>query len=164
MGIDPSNFTRRHFIAVALAAPSAAAFGAAAARTLRTVLFVCQYGTVKSAVAREVFRRRAAVRGIAVNVISRGITPEAHMSPALAAHLAADGIDPLRDTVQPLDREALDRADIVVIFDPLPQALVRSDARDWTAMPSLNATYDAARAFLDQRIESLLGELMRDAH
>ena len=58
------------------------------------VLFVCPAGSVKSAIARETLKHAASRRGLAVDVQSRGVTPEDHVSPGLAARLRADGIDP----------------------------------------------------------------------
>jgi len=131
------------------------------AQAPKTVLFVCQAGTVKSAIARELFRARAAQRRIDVRAISRGLKPEDHVSAALKAHLVADRIDTTREPVQALDQAALDHADIVVLFDPLPANLARPDARDWTATPSMNDRYDQARAFMIERIDALLEELRR---
>ncbi len=132
------------------------------AGTPRTVLFVCQYGTVKSAIAREVLRTGAMQGRVPVNVMSRGITPEDHASAALRQRLRADGIDPDRDPLTQLDADTLRAADIVVLFDDLPMSFSRPDARDWTDTPSMNADYDRARAVLDARIALLLTELGQD--
>ena len=59
-----------------------------------TVLFICQAGTVKSAIARELMRRSAIARGVRVRVFSRGIAPEQHLSPQLKERLASEGINP----------------------------------------------------------------------
>jgi protein-tyrosine-phosphatase len=131
------------------------------ARADETILFVCQFGSVKSAITRELFRRRAAERGISVTAISRGITPEKHMDPALSSALAGEGIDPARDPLQGLDQTALKGADIVVVFDKLPPAFGRTDVRDWTDTPSMVADYRRAREVLDPRIEALLSEIQR---
>ena len=154
--IDRRGFGR---LAVAGLAASALQYGPAAAQATKTVLFVCQYGSVKSSIAREVFRARAAALGVGVSAISRGITPQDHISPALLEHLRADGIDPKRDPLRKLDQDVLSAADIVVLFDTLPADLVRKDALDWSAMPSMNQSYDQARAFLDPRIDALLTTL-----
>jgi len=124
-----------------------------------TVLFICQFGSVKSAAAREIFKRRAAARHIAVTVISRGISPEAHASTALKARLSAESIDLDAQAVTKLAPADLGAADIVVIFDPLPAELMRPDVRDWTQTPSFNNDYDQARAYLDPRIDALLDEI-----
>jgi len=120
------------------------------------ILFICKPGTVKSAVAREIFRRRAAERGVSVIAFSRGITPEEHVSPALRQQLIADGIDSTRDGLQKLEQKDLEAADIVVVFDPLPRTLVAPRALDWSALPSMNDTYPLARTDLDRRIDALL--------
>ena len=141
-------------VGVAAAAARASAWGPAP-----TVLFVCQFGSVKSAIARELFRARAMARGVPVRVISRGITPERHVSPQLLAQLRVDHIDPDRQPLTRLDAVALGSADIVVLFDRLPPGLARPDARDWSDMPSMNDRYPAARAFLDPRLDHLLDEI-----
>ena len=91
----PENLTRR---SVLLAVTSSAIFMCSdavfAGKQAKRVLFICQYGSVKSPIARELFRRRAKERGIAVIALSRGISPEAHIAPSLLAALKADGIRP----------------------------------------------------------------------
>ena len=91
--------------------------------------------------------------------VSRGITPQDHLSEGLQERLRLDGLDAARDPVAQLDQATLDAADIVVVFDPLPSSLSRADARDWSEMPSMNSEYDQARAFLDPWIEALLIEI-----
>jgi galactitol-specific phosphotransferase system IIB component len=120
------------------------------------VLFICQFGTAKSAVAREVFRKRAKKRGISVTAFSRGITPEEHVSPALRRQLAADGIDSTADGVAKLTRADIDRADIIVAFNPIPNAFKRKGIQNWSSLPSMNDSYPAARTDLARRIDALL--------
>ena len=123
------------------------------------ILFVCQAGTAKSAIAREIFRQRAEERGIAVEVISRGIVVEDHVSPKLKQQLRADGIDTTTKramTLQPTDWAT---ANILVNFNPLPSAVVHEDVRDWSDLPSVNDNYPNARAILDKRIDALLTEI-----
>lgn len=118
----------------------------------RRVLFVCQYGSVKSAVARELLRRMAADRAIRVEVQSRGVTPEDHISLALAEVLHAEGLNVRGEAVRALSPSDLAEADIVVIFDPLPAAMRTWPARDWSDLPSMNANYPAAREVLGARL------------
>ena len=124
------------------------------------VLFICQFGSVKSAVAREILRRRARQRGIAITAFSRGITPEPHLSPDVRAKLRTDGIDPDRDALQKLSEADLRAADLVVIFNPLPVEMTRAKVHDWTTVPSMNDTYPLARADLDRRIDQLLDSMV----
>jgi protein-tyrosine-phosphatase len=129
----------------------------------RRVLFVCQFGTVKSPVAREHFRRRAAERGILVEAVARGITPQEHMSGDLRLALRKDGINVRADPLRPLAPVDARRADVLVFFDNLPPWIRTSDRRDWTDLPSMNSDYAAARSDLIGRIDRLLDEISTSA-
>lgn len=161
-GDDSNSGISRRLFTFAAPLVFALGHGAAAAadtHTPPTVLFVCQFGTVKSATAREVFRRLSAEQGVPVNVISRGITPQDHASPEFLTRLKADGIDPAKDPLRQLDPAVLGSADIVVVFDALPADLVRTDVQDWSQMPSMLSDYDNARRFLDGRLLRLLSDI-----
>lgn len=128
----------------------------AAAGVVPRVLFVCQFGSVKSPIARELLRRRARARGIAVLAFSRGITPEPHLPAEIAARLRDEGVDPARDgfhRLLPIDARS---TDVVVHFDPLPLGFMGARTLDWSANPSMLTSYPASRADLDRRIEALL--------
>lgn len=135
--------------------------GAALARPalLKRVLFVCQFGSVKSPITRELAKRRAAERGLAVEFAARGITPQEHIAPELSAALVADRLNPKAEPLQPLTAADVMRADIVIVFDPLPAAFVAKDVRDWSSLPSMNGSYPAARADVLTRIDRLLDEI-----
>jgi hypothetical protein len=148
--------TRRSVIAALLALPSMARGQPACPAP--TILFVCPAGTVKSAIAREVVRSAAARDGVGVSVISRGIEPEDHVSPGLAARLKADGIDPAREPALKLQAADAARADIVIAFDEAAQAPALKGARVWD-VPSWNADYGAAKAALTAHTERLISEL-----
>ena len=125
----------------------------------KRVLFVCQFGTVKSPITRELAKRRAAERGIAIEFAARGITPEEHIAPALLPVLAADKIDRNAQPLQALTAADVARADIVVMFDKLSAGLVPKDLRDWSNTPSMNSSYPASRADILARIDRLLDEV-----
>jgi hypothetical protein len=149
--------SRRAVILAALAAPTALRAQPAPCDP-PTVLFVCPAGTVKSATAREALRKRAAASGVAVQVVSRGIHPEDHVSPALAANLRADGLNPAAEPALPLQATDVAGADIVIAFDEAAQAPELKGARVWD-IPSLNGDYAAAKAALAARTDALIGEL-----
>ncbi len=125
------------------------------------VLFVCQYGSVKSPIAREILGRRARERKITVSTFSRGITPEAHLPPAIGARLRAEGIDPAREGLHRLLPVDLQAADIVVFFNPLPSALRGPQSMDWTSVPSVIEAYPMAMTDIRQRVEQLLDTIPR---
>jgi protein-tyrosine-phosphatase len=122
------------------------------------VLFVCPAGTVKSAIAREMLKRGALGRGIAVQVRSRGVHPEDHLSPELAGRLAADGLDPKAEPVRAYSPPDAADADVVIVFDEAAQAPGLEGARAWD-VPSFNGDYAHAMPALERRTSALLDEL-----
>jgi protein-tyrosine-phosphatase len=125
------------------------------------VLFVCEFGTAKSAIAREVLRKRASERGVAVVTLSRGLKIENHISPWLKAKLDADNIDPRHDAPRVLTGKDIRTADIVVTFAALPTGYQPHRLLDWAELPSVNDDYVTARADLDQRIDGLLDSIAK---
>ena len=93
-----------------------------------------------------------------MDVQSRGVTPEDHISPGLAARLRADGIDPTAEPLRRLEPGDAVHADIVIAFDEAAQAPGLEQARAWD-IPSWNSQYDGARAALAPKIEALLDEV-----
>nr|WP_294004370.1 hypothetical protein [Sphingomonas sp.] len=150
--------SRRLFLVGAGAFAVSCATGRSHAAPAR-LLFVCQFGSVKSAVAREWLRRRAAERHMPLTVESRGLTPEAHVSPALAAALKADGINSAADPLRQFAIRDAAAVDIVILFDKAPAVAALGKSRDWSDLGSMNADYPAARADLLQRIDRLLDEI-----
>lgn len=157
--VNPLVLSRRTAILCSLAALAVAGPLRAGSHRAPRVLFVCQKGTVKSAIARELLRDKAKARGIAVKVRSRGIEPQEGATPETRRALARDRIATHREPLRPLAADDARWADIVVAFDPLPFAVAGSDLRDWSATPSVNGDYPAAMAAIGARIDALLGEL-----
>lgn len=151
--------SRRSFMVSALAVSLVPAAAVARSRPAPVVLFVCQYGTAKSAISRELFRRRVRQRHLAIEAFSRGLTIEDHLTPDLRQRLAADGIDPAVEPAQVLQVRDWQRASIVVAFNPLPLEVPRAKVRDWTDLPSITDDYANTRAILDRRLEALIDEL-----
>lgn len=156
-----SNFSidRRSVICGAAILVALPASVAVASRAIPKVLFICQYGSVKSAVTRELFRKAATERNIAVAAYSRGIMIEVHLSPALKAVLASEGIDPEREPLHKLERADLRRADVTILLDPLPMGMRARRVHDWTDTRSFNQSFAIERPRLVARINALLDEI-----
>ena len=124
------------------------------------ILFVCPAGSVKSAIAREVLKTRARELGLVIEVRSRGVVPEDHVSPGLAARLQADGIDVAAQPLTALSSDDLAWADKVIGFDSALQAPGMAQAEAWE-IPSWNEAYDQAKAALIPHIEVLINALVQ---
>ncbi|MBR7619581.1 hypothetical protein JKL49_09295 [Phenylobacterium sp. 20VBR1] len=158
MILSPADVTRRTTVLALLLLARPAAAAQAKPCPPPRVLFVCPAGSVKSAIARETLKHAASRRGLAVVAQSRGVTPEDHASPVLAAHLRADGIDPAAEALRRLETGDSAQADIVIAFDEAAQAPGLERARAWD-IPSWNSQYEGARAALAPKIEALLDEV-----
>ena len=158
-GFSDFPINRRSVVCGAVILVALSASVAATARKIPQVLFICQSGSVKSAVTRELFRKAAIARSIAVAAYSRGIIIEAHLSPALKAALASEGIDPEREPLHKLERADLRRADVTVLFDPLPMGMRARRVHDWTDTGSFNQSFAIERPRLVARINALLDEI-----
>ena len=161
VSIDPQLWSRRRAMSALLLVAASSACTHRGTDRKPIVLFVCQAGTAKSAITREIFRRRASQRKIAVTAFSRGLVIEDHVSPGLKQQLAADGIVPDVDPYQVLTAQDWQRADILIWFNPLPPEVKHPDRRDWSDLPSFNDSFAIARPILDRRIDTLLDELSR---
>lgn len=122
------------------------------------ILFVCPAGTVKSAIAREVLKARAKALALPVEVRSRGLKVEDHVSPDLEARLERDGVDVKAQPAQAFTPTDAAWADVLIAFDAAATSPGLSRARAWST-PSWNADYDRAKADLDERLGALLTEL-----
>ena len=125
------------------------------------ILFVCPAGTVKSAIAREILKRQAGDLGLTVEVRSRGVKPEDHVSPVLAARLKADGVNVAAQPLAALSADDLAWADRIIAFDSAIKAPGMSHAEAWD-IPSWNDAYDSAKAALAPYIDVLLRDLARN--
>jgi arsenate reductase (thioredoxin) len=127
-----------------------------------TVVFVCEHGNVKSLIAREWFNRLARERGLSLRAVSRGVTPEKAIPPAIADALRRDGFD-----VSAFEPRAFSAADassarrVVGIGVDLAASGERGDAPldTWDGIPPASEHYAASRDAMRTRIEALLKAL-----
>ena len=157
--LSAATLTRRGWLVAAVAVAATPAWASVNGAARPRILFVCEAGTVKSPMARELFRRRARDRGIAVDAFSRGLHLADHVSAGLRHRLLADRIDTMAEAPQTLTPDDWRSASIVVAFNPLPALVDRGDVLDWTDVGSMNDDYDRSLADLNQRIERLLDDL-----
>jgi protein-tyrosine-phosphatase len=126
------------------------------------VVFVCEHGTVKSVIAAHWFNRLAAERRAPFRAVSRGITPEPAIPPAIAAALASDGFDGGGFIPERLANADLTGAAHVVaigVESPL-FAEARVPVSRWSDVPPASTDYAASRDAMRRRIEALLDSLL----
>jgi protein-tyrosine-phosphatase len=157
--LSAATLTRRGWLLAAVAIAATPAWDALAGTARPRILFVCEAGTVKSPMARELFGRRARDRGIAVDAFSRGLHLADHVSAGLRQRLLVDRIDTMAEAPQTLTAADWQSALLVVAFNPLPASVDHGDVIDWTDLGSMNDDYDHSLADLNGRIERLIDML-----
>jgi len=133
----------------------------AAAQSTPKVVFVCEHGSAKSVIAAAHLRRLAAEKGIDVEVISRGTTPDAEVPANVRAGLKKDGIEVGALKPALVSRADLAGAAVVVSFGSDLSALAdgKTKVQDWSATPAVTSNYDGARSYIVKRLEELLEKL-----
>jgi arsenate reductase (thioredoxin) len=138
------------------------ALGLQAAALAQTVVFVCEHGNVKSLIASEWFNRVAAERGARARAVSRGLTPEAPVPPAIVDKLRGDGFDVSRFEPRPFSPADLHGAARVILIGAEPPAWAARPElplEKWEGIPPASERYQASRDAMRARIEALLEDL-----
>src|SRR3954469_8890756 len=108
-----------------------------------SVLFVCLHGSAKSVIAAEQLRRLAAARGVAVEVRSAGLEPDAAVPPRVAQGLLEDGIDVRHFRPRAPAAADIAKAGTVVTFacDLGPLAASAQRIQRWDDVPAVSEDF-----------------------
>ena len=145
--------------AFVLAASSANA-GTPATDGTRTVVFVCEHGSVKSLMASEYFNRAASERGLPFRAVARGIQPEERVPGRIVERLREDGFD--ASGFRPQAVAATDvagAARVVAIGIDVSALPPQAEPQQWNDVPPASVDYAAARERIQQHVHALLDEL-----
>lgn len=150
-------------VLVTLVLPHAAMSQRAAANQQKTVLFVCEHGTVKSVLAKVLFEQYAREAGLSMRAESRGTHADSVVPPWMINSLALDQIQ--LGTWQPrtLRPADLSNAAYIVSFDVSPDATAAAGAprEQWDGLPSVSQDYGKGRDAIKARIRHLVDSLKR---
>jgi chromate transporter len=123
------------------------------------VVFVCEHGSVKSLVAAEWFNRLAREQGLSLRAVSRGITPDATVPPAIVQAMARDGFDVAGFRPQALAEGDRRGARVVSLGAAIPRSGAKVET--WSDVPPATQDFAASRDAIKRRIEKLLAEIQQ---
>src|SRR5512133_1276922 len=125
------------------------------------IVFVCEHGAAKSVIAAKELEKLARERGISIQAVTRGTTPDPDIPTYVRAGLKADGIEV--GTMKPVQVKPEDLRDAVrvISFGPDLSAVGGQTVRveDWGATPDVSANFPAARDYIVKRLQTLLDEI-----
>jgi arsenate reductase (thioredoxin) len=145
--------------ALLLLASSATGQSVAADSSSTDVVFICEHGAAKSVLAAALFNRTAQKQELPFRSVARGLHPESHVPPKIAAALRVDGFN-LAD-YRPLpvsDAEIASASRVVTIGVESAIASRRAAIETWNDVPS-PSDYPATRAALQRHIDALVASL-----
>jgi protein-tyrosine-phosphatase len=130
------------------------------------VVFVCEHGAAKSVIAAKELEKLARERGIQVQAVARGTTPDPEVASSVRQGLKAEGIDIGNMTPVQVKAADLRNAAAIVSFGPDLKAIGGDEvtAEDWSATPAAGANYEAAREYIVKRVTALLDRLAAQKH
>jgi protein-tyrosine-phosphatase len=126
------------------------------------VLFVCLHGAAKSVVAAAHCRRLAGARGLRIEAVAAGTSPDPELLPAAVTGLAGEGLPATPARPRPVTLYDLDRAARVVSFG-CELGPARGGRVDQWEVPAISDGYTAARDWIVANVERLVAELAAGA-
>lgn len=128
-----------------------------------TVLFVCEHGAARSAIASAYFNKLANEKGLNYRAIFRGTDPDTVLTPGTIKGLAGDGFDVKEWRPIMVKQSDVSLATKVVTFDCSIPVEIKSDKSfiKWDGIPAISKGYQDARDQIRRNVEVLIEELSK---
>jgi protein-tyrosine-phosphatase len=126
----------------------------------RTVIFVCEKGSVKSVLAAAQFNRLAQEKGLPFTAVPRGTRSGEVVPDQLVGNMKADGLEPgLRTSRQLAAAEAREAAIVVSMCDLPAELSGGARVEAWSDIPPVTVDYAKARDALAAHVARLAAAL-----
>ena len=126
----------------------------------KRIVFVCEHGAAKSVIASAYFNQLAGERGLAMQSVARGTTPDDELSPNTIAGLHKDGLTPAELIPQKLSQANVDAAQRIITFCELPEEYQgKSVIEHWDNVPPISEDYDKARDAIIKHLNHLMNNM-----
>jgi arsenate reductase len=127
------------------------------------VVFVCEHGSAKSVIAAAEFQRMAKEKGLDLDILARGTSPDDEIPRVVRDGLKADGHDVGGLKPTKISEKDLKGAAKIVSFGPdlKPWLSDGASVSDWSATPSVSDDYRKAREYIRKQLEVLLREFSK---
>lgn len=162
--LSPLATVAQGVMLAAILAASLVSDASAAERTpttnLKTIVFVCEHGSVRSVVAAAHFNRIARERGLPFVAVSRGINIDDRIPASVRDGLARDGLAPTEEAPHELRADEAADAAQVIAFDTVPaERSGGADVTYWRNLPPMLKDYEGGRAAIVRHVEDAANAL-----
>ena len=123
------------------------------------IIFVCEHGAAKSILAAAHFNKLAGEKGLNLQAVARGTTPDQALSPIAVAGLQEDGLTPTESVPRKLSLAEVESAQQIIAFCELPvEYQEKASIELWDDVPPVSENYQQARDAIVERIGHLLNK------
>jgi protein-tyrosine-phosphatase len=127
-------------------------------KSIQTILFVCEHGAGRSAIAAAYFNKIAKEKGLKYTAIFRGIDPQAALGTSTINGLIKDNVDISNMKPIQLIKKDINGAYKVITLDcTLPDTLNKVDLK-WTGI-EMNGNYTISKSQITLKMDSLIAIL-----
>jgi arsenate reductase (thioredoxin) len=121
----------------------------------KTILFVCEHGAGRSAIAATYFNTIAKKNGLKYHAIFKGIDPQEALGLSTKNGFIKDSIDVSNLIPTKIEKTDFDKAYIVITLDcTLPETFKKPDLQ-WTGI-QMNGNYDISKSEIMPKVDSLI--------
>jgi protein-tyrosine-phosphatase len=149
---------RTSLLALIVLATTAPAQDSRSSANKPTIVFVCEHGSAKSVIAAAELERMAKEKGLDLNILARGVNPDAEIPKLVRDGLKTNGLDAGSLKPRKVSEQDLKGAARIVSFGPdlTPWLADGAKVSDWSATPSVSEDYGKAREYIRRQLEMLL--------
>jgi len=136
--------------------------GATYAQDKQSILFVCEHGAARSAIAAAYFNKIAKEKGLNYEAHFRGTDPQDSLSPGARIGLVRDGFNIAKMKPTVVSESDIKQAAQVITFDcKLPANTNPKNLERWDGIPPISESYDIARDQIEAKVRALVHQLVK---
>lgn len=132
--------------------------GLSQSKQTATIVFVCEHGGARSAIASVYFNKMAKEQNLQYRSIFRGITPDSTISQATRRGLDADGFETAALSPVALTSNDIGPSTLLISLDCKPPTSYHT-TKEWSGIPAISTDYAVARDEIVKHLNQLIGEL-----
>ena len=127
----------------------------------RTILFVCEHGAGRSAIAASYFNKRAEKLGLEYHAIFRGVEPQEALGESTKNGLIKDSVDVTNLIPIKISRkDAEDAYKLITLDCSLPETFNKVDMQ-WSGIP-MNGNYEISKSEIALKVDSLITKIPKN--
>jgi len=130
-------------------------------RVKRTILFVCEHGAGRSAIAASYFNKKAENQKLEYSAIFRGLEAQEALGASTKVGLIKDSVDVTNLTPSNLSKNDAEDAYMVITLDCTLPANFKNANLQWTGIP-MDGNYEISKNRIALKVDSLITVISKD--